>query len=492
MISFFQKHAAKFVWFIVISFIATLFAGSVFSTLANRDTQKQVRQTTETSIAYFGDKPVDTRRFYFFLDQMLRGFRQPYRSVTPEIIDLIQYDAFTKALHYSVLKEGALSGDAKLSRLEKNKLVNKAVVEFNLLNKKELKKQLKERGIDFDVFMAFQEENYLVQQFTQQLQSGITVSDQDVDYKYTEVKASHILIPLPADEEGRAQAQDYIISLQESLEKGISFADLAKEHSRDNNTKEQLGNLGWVRYGQTVPSFEAVLFETEVGTVSDPVETEFGLHLIQVTDRRDLNRPLDIDYETEKNEILQLKKEQAVKSYLSTQLRNKEIRFDDPLLAGYNARLQGNLTDALAAYQKLSSLQPSSPVPDYQLAKVYLEAGDGDKALDAFKRGAVKMDLNNTLAFSLFFIEWAKVSTSQKERKVLHERAIEAAKEDFTSQDILEKYFNDIKQPINVKKIQRMRSDLEKKVEALKPAAAAENSVPTQSATESAVDDAKQ
>jgi peptidyl-prolyl cis-trans isomerase SurA len=63
------------------------------------------------------------------------------------------------------------------------------------------------------------------------------------------------------------------------------FEDLAREHSLDGSAS-QGGDLGWASPGQFVPEFEAGMNPLPLGGVSDPVTTRFGVHLIQVMERR--------------------------------------------------------------------------------------------------------------------------------------------------------------------------------------------------------------
>jgi len=69
-------------------------------------------------------------------------------------------------------------------------------------------------------------------------------------------------------------------------EEDVDFGSLARAHSDDPGSAEQGGELGWVRRGRLVPEFERVAFTIEVGTISDPVKTVFGYHIIQVERRQ--------------------------------------------------------------------------------------------------------------------------------------------------------------------------------------------------------------
>jgi peptidyl-prolyl cis-trans isomerase D len=90
-------------------------------------------------------------------------------------------------------------------------------------------------------------------------------------------KASHILVRAGEGAEARIQ------ELRERIEASGDFAAVAAEASEDPGSAQEGGDLGWVERGMMVPAFEEALFAmTEPGTLSEPVRTEFGWHLIRL------------------------------------------------------------------------------------------------------------------------------------------------------------------------------------------------------------------
>jgi peptidyl-prolyl cis-trans isomerase SurA len=85
--------------------------------------------------------------------------------------------------------------------------------------------------------------------------------------------------PSPASK-ARTLAQADSIVLE--LRRGADFATAAKRFSQDPGSKDQGGSLNWFRRGVMVPEFERVAFSLKPGTISDPVESPFGYHIIQV------------------------------------------------------------------------------------------------------------------------------------------------------------------------------------------------------------------
>ncbi len=125
--------------------------------------------------------------------------------------------------------------------------------------------------------------------------AGITVDDAMLAKRYEELKpelggaeqrqARHILIRIPADATPEAveQARQKAVALRAQLSAGGDFAALAKTESADTGSAEQGGDLGYFERGSMTPAFEEAAFALPVNTVSEPVRTPFGFHLIEVT-----------------------------------------------------------------------------------------------------------------------------------------------------------------------------------------------------------------
>ena len=102
-----------------------------------------------------------------------------------------------------------------------------------------------------------------------------------------QVRASHILIRVDqkADAATRAKAKAQIESILKQARGGADFAALARKYSQDGSA-QQGGDLNYFSRGQMVPQFESAAFGLKVGQISDVVQTEFGYHIIKVTDHK--------------------------------------------------------------------------------------------------------------------------------------------------------------------------------------------------------------
>ena len=100
----------------------------------------------------------------------------------------------------------------------------------------------------------------------------------------TQNHARHILLRT-SPQLGEREAAQRLSDLRQRLEGGASFEDLARQYSEDGSAKMG-GDLGWAGPGRYVPEFEQALNALQPGQVSQPVVSRFGVHLIQLVDRR--------------------------------------------------------------------------------------------------------------------------------------------------------------------------------------------------------------
>jgi peptidyl-prolyl cis-trans isomerase C len=103
-----------------------------------------------------------------------------------------------------------------------------------------------------------------------------------------QVRASHILILVSPDagEEEKAEARSRVAEIRERIAGGEDFSELAGQFSEDGSSANG-GDLGFFQREQMVKPFADAAFSLEIGELSDVVTTQYGFHLIRVTDRRE-------------------------------------------------------------------------------------------------------------------------------------------------------------------------------------------------------------
>ena len=112
------------------------------------------------------------------------------------------------------------------------------------------------------------------------------------DHIITQTKVRHILIKtndLIDDEEAKKR----LIALKTRIIDGDDFASLARAHSDDKGSALKGGSLDWVGPDDLVKPFEEAMGKLEINQISEPIQTQFGWHLIQVLDRKNKDDSLE-------------------------------------------------------------------------------------------------------------------------------------------------------------------------------------------------------
>jgi peptidyl-prolyl cis-trans isomerase C len=181
----------------------------------------------------------------------------------------------------------------------------------------EFKKARAESGQSFDEVKEQVRKGMTYQKVMEAQWAGkINITEEDAKKYYDEnptkfevkeqVRASHILIKTDTtDSEAdpnqvKAEAKAKIQGLLEQIKGGADFAELAKANS-DCPSAARGGDLNFFARGQMVPPFEKAAFALELGKVSDIVETQFGYHIIKVTDHKDASTT---SFEQAKNSLI--------------------------------------------------------------------------------------------------------------------------------------------------------------------------------------------
>lgn len=163
---------------------------------------------------------------------------------------------------------------------------------------------LKNIGIDRSFLEGELKSQILREEIYNKVTADVMVTDQEVKQYYNDnkedflvpaqIKASHILSLFPwmkegseETEEGRDETLDKIKMVEDKLENGEDFEELARQYSDDQSTAENGGDLGYVSEGQMVEEFDKALFSLDEGETSKIVETVYGFHIIKAFDRKE-------------------------------------------------------------------------------------------------------------------------------------------------------------------------------------------------------------
>jgi len=186
---------------------------------------------------------------------------------------------------------------------------------------KEFKEALKRSGTSEAELKGQMQKNLAIQKLIDQdFAAKATVTAEEAKEFYEknkekfkqpeQAKASHILIEVKPDapEADKKAARAKIEGLLKKAKAGDDFAKLAQENSQCPSSAKG-GDLGYFAKGQMVPPFETAAFGLKVGEVSGIVETQFGYHIIKLTDKKAESQ---VAFDTAKEQIMQRMKSAKV------------------------------------------------------------------------------------------------------------------------------------------------------------------------------------
>ena len=155
---------------------------------------------------------------------------------------------------------------------------------------------LQQAGITEEQLRQQIREQLPIQKVQEMVAGNAGPSQEEVEQFYEQNKAAQFTTPetrctrhILFNKDQKEKAEE----VKKQLQNGGDFADLAKEYSQDPGSAEQGGDIGCIGRGETVPTFEEAVFNAKQGEIVGPVETEFGYHVIEVTDiQEEATQPL--------------------------------------------------------------------------------------------------------------------------------------------------------------------------------------------------------
>jgi peptidyl-prolyl cis-trans isomerase SurA len=143
-----------------------------------------------------------------------------------------------------------------------------------------------------------------------------------------QTRARHILLRLSNDLTESA-ARNRLLSYKQRIQSGTDFAEMAKQFSQDGSAPAG-GDLGWASPGQFVPEFEEVMAQLKPGQISEPLVSRFGMHLIQVMERREAPLTLREQREMVRGQLREKKMEELYTTWVQELRGRAYVELRDP------------------------------------------------------------------------------------------------------------------------------------------------------------------
>ena len=211
----------------------------------------------------------------------------------------------------------------------------------DLSDQKAYEQALKQNDITEDELREDIRENLPVQKVQEKVAGGAEPSDEEIQKYYDQNKEAQFTTPeqrcvrhILFNKDQKEKAEE----VKQQLENGGDFAQLARENSQDPGSAEKGGDLGCLGKGETVPEFENAAFGAEQGEIVGPVQTQFGYHLLEVTDIKPKEaRSLDEVESQIRSQLATEKQSEEFSKWLEEQKKKRDVKY----LEGYKPPDQG-------------------------------------------------------------------------------------------------------------------------------------------------------
>ena len=234
--------------------------------------------------------------------------------------ELLREQAINDLTTTEALKQDAEKSKITVTDEEVNKKIKE--IEMQLGGEEAFNKFLNENGLPKDYVTENMKNQMLVGKYTQEKLKELEPTEEEVKKHYEDnkdsyykAKASHILV---------SDLKEANVLRKKAL-KGEDFAKLAKENSKDTGSAQNGGSLGEFTSGQMVEAFDKEVAKMKVGDISEPVNTQFGYHVIKLDEKTPLEFDAvkdqikaELQQEKFKDYLDKVKKDAKIKTYVDT------------------------------------------------------------------------------------------------------------------------------------------------------------------------------
>ena len=256
------------------------------------------------SVAKVGDATITQEQFDAKMKEIVAQLKEkaPDKAKDPDTYKLLEQRVLDYMVTLKIAEAKAASLKVAVTDKDIQDQVDQAMVMFGN-DQAKFDAALKQENITLEQLKASFRERTLLTKVAEAVTKDVSVPAAEIQKYYDEHKdefkqdeartARHILFapgggtPDAAGTYTDAQWADALAKAEKARQEivnGADFAAKAKELSNDPTTKDQGGDLGVVQKGTMVPEFETSVFGLKKGDISQPVKTQYGYHLIEVTD----------------------------------------------------------------------------------------------------------------------------------------------------------------------------------------------------------------
>ena len=219
----------------------------------------------------------------------------------PDIYKKIQTNILKSMIDQKVLLEMAILDSIVVEEDEVNQSLDQQIESLIIQagGKEGAERALGQSIKDFRrEFWYEMQDRLITERYQQSLLNNIKVTREDIEdflliyqdslpAEPTKYQIRHLLRKVKPDERAIIKSKATLNGIREDINSGnISFSEAANSYSEDPGSKTNGGSLGWVKRGSLVKNFETAAFTLNLNQISEPIETQFGLHIIETLEKK--------------------------------------------------------------------------------------------------------------------------------------------------------------------------------------------------------------
>jgi peptidyl-prolyl cis-trans isomerase C len=265
-------------------------------------------------------------------------YQATVQQIMPQLVSIEIAKAYAQEHNITVSDKEV---DKELAKLKEQVGDQARASGQDVSNQEAYEQALKQNNITEEQLREDIRENLPVQEVQERVAGEAEPSDEEIQNYYEKNKEAQFTTPeqrcvrhILFNKDQKEKAED----VKQQLENGGDFAKLAKENSQDPGSAAQGGDLGCLGKGETVPEFEQAAFGAERGEIVGPVQTEFGYHILQVTDvKPEQTRSLQEVESQIRAQLASEKQSEAFNKWIEEQKKQRDVKY----LKGYEPPDQG-------------------------------------------------------------------------------------------------------------------------------------------------------
>jgi len=381
-----RKNTKVIIYVVVVAFVAT---GALvyLNTPGGKGgvQQEAYAQRFNKAVATVNGEEIPYQEYQYQLQGYLRQYQN---QIAPSQVVGLKANILDNIINQKLILQEANKKDInpEISDEDVQAQLDK-VVDYYASSKEEFEEIIKKNGQTIEDVKNNIRENMATQEkikaVLDSVKANVEVTDQEIAKQYEEVTASHILIKTDdkTDAEAKAKAKEVLAKAKA----GEDFAKLAEKYS-EGPSASRGGKLGSFTRGRMVKPFEEAAFSMGVGEISDLVKTEFGYHIIKVTDKKEASgKEFEEKKEELRKELVAQKEKEAVNNWLEEVRDSAKIVIENKEINAFDAAKDGDFETAINNYKAAIANNQGAYYLYHNLAEVYQRNGNQEEAISTYQ-----------------------------------------------------------------------------------------------------------